>query len=102
MFKRRTLFVLGAGASAEVKMPLGAELDRTIGRKCDIRYERGLPAPIGGPDRGRSTAHRTSHKGRQRAGIVSQRRRRDRYGFDRDSLLHCHLICLNMTVRTKG
>jgi hypothetical protein len=49
MFSRRTLFVLGAGASAEVKMPVGTALAKTIGRKCDIRFERGFE-PVGDGD----------------------------------------------------
>jgi hypothetical protein len=41
MFKRRTLFVLGAGASAEVDFPLGSQLAKAIGNKLDIRFEGG-------------------------------------------------------------
>jgi hypothetical protein len=33
MFKRQTLFVLGAGSSAEIELPLGTELAATIGKK---------------------------------------------------------------------
>lgn len=40
MFKRRTLFVLGAGASQEVGLPLGKGLADLIGSKMDIRFER--------------------------------------------------------------
>jgi hypothetical protein len=48
MFKRRTLFIVGAGASAEVEMPVGSQLAKTIGAKCDIRFERGFhPTGIG-------------------------------------------------------
>jgi len=39
MFKRKTLFVLGAGASAEVGLPVGTALAKTIGKKLDIRFE---------------------------------------------------------------
>jgi hypothetical protein len=49
MFGRRTLFVLGAGTSAEVEMPVGAALAKTIRRKCDIRFERGFQ-PVGDGD----------------------------------------------------
>ena len=49
MFKRKTLFVVGAGASAEVDFPVGAELARQIGKKMDIRFERGFE-PIGDGD----------------------------------------------------
>jgi hypothetical protein len=49
MFDRRTLFVLGAGASAEVEMPVGTELAETIRRKCDIRFERAFH-PVGDGD----------------------------------------------------
>jgi hypothetical protein len=41
MFKRRTLFVLGAGASKEVGLPVGIELAKIISEKLDIRFERG-------------------------------------------------------------
>jgi hypothetical protein len=36
MFKRRTLFVLGAGASAEVKLPVGTELATAIANLLNI------------------------------------------------------------------
>ena len=49
MFKRRTLFVLGAGASAEVKLPVGAQLAKNISSKLDVRFERGFN-PIGSGD----------------------------------------------------
>lgn len=39
MFHRRTLFVLGAGTSAEAGMPSGAKLATLIGKKMDIRFE---------------------------------------------------------------
>src|SRR5262249_9458227 len=39
MFKRPTLFVLGAGASAEVGLPLGSELAAIISKKMDIRFD---------------------------------------------------------------
>ena len=41
MFKRRTLFVIGAGASREVGFPLGTELAAIIRKKMDILYEYG-------------------------------------------------------------
>jgi hypothetical protein len=47
MFRRRTLFVVGAGASSEVNMPVGSELAKAIGIKCDIRFEHGYPAGNG-------------------------------------------------------
>jgi hypothetical protein len=39
MFKRKTLFVLGAGASFEAGLPFGPEIASRIGRKMDIRFE---------------------------------------------------------------
>lgn len=39
MFKRRTLFVVGAGASKEFDLPLGSELAVKISKKLDIRYD---------------------------------------------------------------
>ena len=49
MFKRRTLFILGAGASAEVGFPVGAELASTIAKKMDIGFKNGLE-PLGAGD----------------------------------------------------
>jgi hypothetical protein len=37
MFKRRTLFVVGAGASYEFGLPLGPALAATIAKKADIK-----------------------------------------------------------------
>jgi hypothetical protein len=37
MFKKRTLFVLGAGSSFEVKLPVGLGLAKTIAKKLDVR-----------------------------------------------------------------
>jgi hypothetical protein len=42
MFNRQTLFIVGAGASAEVDFPVGTQLARNIGAKMDIRFERGF------------------------------------------------------------
>lgn len=42
MFRRDTLFVVGAGASAEFGLPLGTLLARQITNKMDIRFERGF------------------------------------------------------------
>ena len=39
MFKTRTLFVVGAGASAEVNFPVGNQLAQTIGKKLNILYD---------------------------------------------------------------
>jgi hypothetical protein len=49
MFKRRTLFILGAGASHEACLPLGTKLAKIIREKMDIRFERGF-TPIGSGD----------------------------------------------------
>jgi hypothetical protein len=42
MFRRNTLFVVGAGASAEFGLPLGTLLARQITSKMDIRFESGF------------------------------------------------------------
>jgi hypothetical protein len=49
MFKRRTLFILGAGSSAEVGLPIGAGLAAAIRKKMDIQFEDGFK-PIGDGD----------------------------------------------------
>jgi hypothetical protein len=41
MFKRRTLFVIGAGASQELKMPVGTELAKAIYKKLDFQRHQG-------------------------------------------------------------
>jgi hypothetical protein len=61
MFKRLTVFVVGAGASAEVQFPVGTELARTIGRKMDIRFERGYE-PVGSGDFELYSHIRDSHR----------------------------------------
>lgn len=40
MFKKRTLFVVGAGASAEYGLPVGTGLAATISKKLDVKYDR--------------------------------------------------------------
>jgi hypothetical protein len=49
MFHRRTLFVLGAGTSAEAGMPIGPKLAAAIGKKMDIRFEH-FNKPVGEGD----------------------------------------------------
>jgi hypothetical protein len=49
MFKKRTVFVVGAGASAELGLPIGAALADKITAKMDIQFERGFQ-PAGGGD----------------------------------------------------
>jgi hypothetical protein len=43
MFKSRTLFVIGAGASKEVSLPIGAELADIIGRRLNYRFQNNEP-----------------------------------------------------------
>jgi hypothetical protein len=50
MFNRRTVFIIGAGASAEAKMPIGSELALTISKKLDIRFDEFGRRPVGGGD----------------------------------------------------
>jgi hypothetical protein len=49
MFKRQTLFVLGAGSSVEVGLPTGKDMAMAIGKKMDIRFE-GFTQPTGEGD----------------------------------------------------
>ena len=50
MFKKKTVFIVGAGASAEFDLPVGNALrQKTISTKMDIRFEHGF-RPIGGGD----------------------------------------------------
>ena len=41
MFNRQTLFVSGAGSSADIDLPVGKKLAENIGEKMDIRFEFG-------------------------------------------------------------
>jgi len=47
MFQSSTVFVLGAGASKEVGLPVGSELAQTISKKLNIRYDGPSPLPGG-------------------------------------------------------
>ena len=49
MFKRKTLFVVGAGASHEFGLPVGKTLASIIKNKMDIRFE-GMNSHIGHGD----------------------------------------------------
>ena len=49
MFPRKTLFILGAGASTEIGLPLGGGLASVIASKMDVRFEMGH-RPIGTGD----------------------------------------------------
>jgi hypothetical protein len=49
MFHRKTLFIAGAGASAEVDLPLGGGLAALIEKKMDVRFER-FNQPVGTGD----------------------------------------------------
>lgn len=40
MFNKRTLFIVGAGASAEYKLPVGNELASRISKRLDVNYDR--------------------------------------------------------------
>ena len=39
MFQSKTVFVLGAGASHELGLPLGSGLAKIISRKLNLRFE---------------------------------------------------------------
>jgi len=41
MLKQKTVFVIGAGASREYGLPVGADLANEISEKVDVRFERG-------------------------------------------------------------
>ncbi len=48
MLPRKTLFVIGAGAGADIGMPLGDALSAEIARKTDIQFELGERGQISG------------------------------------------------------
>ncbi|MBL0317859.1 MAG: hypothetical protein IPP74_00900 [Alphaproteobacteria bacterium] len=47
MFRSKTVFVVGAGASKEVNLPVGEELKRKISQKIDIKFENGFQQSSG-------------------------------------------------------
>lgn len=47
MFKSKTVFVVGAGASCEVNLPVGAELAKIIRKRANIEWELGQFVPNG-------------------------------------------------------
>lgn len=50
MFKKKTVFVVGAGASCEVGLPAGDKLKGIIGNKLNIRFENFSHLASGDPD----------------------------------------------------
>lgn len=48
MLRKKVTFVLGAGASAEVRMPVGADLKRQVAAKFDFQFEPFQPGPTRG------------------------------------------------------
>jgi hypothetical protein len=50
MFRRPTTFVVGAGASAELGLPVGSELRNTIGHLVNISFEDGYSQTTGNPE----------------------------------------------------
>ena len=49
MFKSRTVFVVGAGASYELGFPLGSELRDRVGKMADFRFQDGSQLHSGDP-----------------------------------------------------
>lgn len=50
MNKRKSVFVIGAGASNEIGLPLGLDLKRHISKALDIKYADGGYTKVGGSD----------------------------------------------------
>lgn len=49
MFESKTLFVVGAGASAEIDLPVGSALLETIAKKLKIQFKLGVELVSGDP-----------------------------------------------------
>jgi hypothetical protein len=47
MFKRKTVFIVGAGGSKELNLPIGDELKLSIGAKVDLRFSNGYDLSVG-------------------------------------------------------
>jgi hypothetical protein len=62
MFKSRTVFVVGAGASFELGFPLGWELKERIGKMTDFRFQDGSQLSSGDP-----AIHQVLHSSYRRA-----------------------------------
>jgi hypothetical protein len=50
MFESKTLFVVGAGASAEIDLPVGNTLLETIAKKLNIAFQDGVRLSSGDPE----------------------------------------------------
>lgn len=50
MFESKTLFVVGAGASAEIDLPVGNALLETIAKKLNIAFQDGVRLSSGDPE----------------------------------------------------
>jgi len=95
MFTRRTVFIVGAGASKEANFPMGSELMGIIGRKVDIRFDDGWTQSKGDnriSDAVKSVVNAIGHRndpnphyaaGRAIAGAMSQ-------AISIDNYLHTH------------
>lgn len=71
MFKSKTLFVVGAGASCEVGLPTGAELRPLIAHHLDIRFDDGWNQNSGSRKISAALKESLSRKGDQRPDINS-------------------------------
>lgn len=49
MFERPTVFIVGAGASKEIGLPLGSDLTKAIAEKLNVRYKDGWTLSNGDP-----------------------------------------------------
>jgi hypothetical protein len=49
MFKKKTVFVVGAGGSVELNLPTGDTLKSKIGVKVDLRFSNGYDLDVGDP-----------------------------------------------------
>jgi hypothetical protein len=83
MFKHKTLFIVGAGASAELDLPVGQQLADKIRTMMDVRFERGFE-PVGEGDHNlyshlghaypnhRAQLHQAAWRIRDGLGLVAQ------------------------------
>lgn len=65
MFRSKTLFVVGAGASKEVGLPIGAELKVQIAKKANIQFSDGITQSTGDRVIGQALRVLSAGKGQQ-------------------------------------
>lgn len=94
MFDRRTVFVVGAGGSRELGLPMGSELTRNIGDRVKFTFPDGSTPKGGDPDIYQAIKHTTRERGERDSNHFYQAGRAISRGMAQaisiDNFLHTH------------